>query len=174
MKAARLKIILSLIFIGQLLSACSGSGAGNSNSSQTNSNQNRTNTPAANDKVEELGLLVNLPVEPDEAVWREDPVTPSDGNQPQYSKKLTAVLKYSGAAVAKVSALIEKSPPLSDSINSETWFPAELIAQSGLSGDSTLKGDSFAATDFYQPPYSEGKITHVEETNYFILELFAK
>jgi hypothetical protein len=165
MQSARVKTIVSLIFLAQLLSACSGN-AGNTNTSQPNSNQNR-NTVSANDKAEELGMLVVLPIEPEETVWREDP---GEGN----AKKLTAVLKYPVADAAKLSTLIEKSPPLSASINTETWFPAELIAQSDLSGDDTLKGDSFAAVDFYQAPYSEGTITRIEGTNYFILELHAK
>lgn len=117
--------------------------------------------------------MINLPVEPEETVWREDPADPA--NQQQFSKKLTAVLKFSATDTAKLSAIIEKgSPPLSATIGTESWFPAELIAQGDLSGDDTLKGDSFAATDFYLPPYTDGKITHVENTDYFILELFAK
>lgn len=172
MKSARISIILSLIFLGQLVNACSSVAVNNSNLSQNKSNQNSRN--AASDKVEELGLLVTLPLEPEETVFREDPVTASDGSQ-QYSKKLTAVLKYSAAEAEKLSALIERSsPPLSATVSTETWFPAELIAQSDLSGDDTLKGDSFAAADFYHTPYTEGKITRVEGTNYFILELFAK
>lgn len=165
MKSARVTVILSLIILGQLFIACSGS-IGNSNSPGPNSNQNR-NTASANDKVEELSLLVVLPIEPEETVWREDP---GAGN----TKKLTAVLKYPATDAPKVSALIEKTAPLSASINAEMWFPAELIAASDLSGDDTLKGDSFPANDFFQAPYTEGTITRIEGTNYFILELTAK
>jgi hypothetical protein len=174
MKSVRVKVILSLIFLGQLASACSNGPVSNSNSTQNRTNQNSPN--AASDKVEELGMLVVLPMEPEETVFREDPaIVSTDGTQPQYSKKLTAVLKYPAPDADKLSALIEKSsPPLSASVNTETWFPAELIAQSDLSGDDTLKGDSFAAADFYQAPYTDGKITRVEGSNYFILELFSK
>lgn len=172
MKSARISIILSLIFLGQLAGACSSSAVNNSNLPQNKANQNSQR--ASSDKVEELGLLVVLPLEPEETVFREDPAISSDGSQ-QYTKKLTAVLKYSAADAEKLSALIEKSsPPLSATVGTETWFPAELIAQSDLSGDDTLKGDSFAATDFYQAPYTEGKITRVEGGNYFVLELFSK
>ena len=171
MKSARVKIVLSLIFLGQLANACSNGTVNNSNLPQNRANQNTQK--AASDKVEELGMLVILPVEPEETVFREDAVVPADGNQ--YTKKLTAVLKYSAVDAEKLSAKIEaSSPPLSASISTESWFPAELIAQSDLSGDDTLKGDSFAAADFYQAPYTEGKITRVEGSNYFILELFVK
>jgi hypothetical protein len=172
MNSARMSIILSLIFLGQLANACSSGVVNNSNSSRNNANQNSQR--AASDKVEELGLLVILPLEPEETVFREDPAVSSDGSH-QSTKKLTAVLKYSAADAEKLSALIERSsPPLSATVSTETWFPAELIAQSDLSGDDTLKGDSFAAADFYQAPYTEGKITRIEGSNYFVLELFSK
>lgn len=177
MKSARGKLILASIFIAQAFISCSSSPAGNSNSTQGNSNQSQRPS-AASDKAEELALLINLPIEPEETVWREDPFsglgTGGDG-PPQSSKKLTAVMKFSAADAAALLSLIEKgSPPLMATIGTETWFPAELIAQSDLSGDDTLKGDSFTATDFFHPPYTDGKITRVEGTNYFILELFAK
>lgn len=173
MKSARGKLILASVFIAQVFVSCSSSPAGNSNSAQTNANQSAQRSAAASDKAEELALLINLPLEPEETVWRQDPV--GLGGDQQFSKKLTAVMQFSTEDAAKLSALVEKgSPPLTANIGTEPWFPAELIAQSDLSGDDTLKGDSFSATDFFQPPYSDGKITRVEGTNYFILELFAK
>lgn len=173
MKSARGKLILASVFIAQVFISCSSSPAGNSNPAQTNANQSAQRSAAASDKAEELALLINLPLEPEETVWREDPA--GQGGEQQYSKKLTAVMQFAAADAEKLSALVEKgSPPLTANIGTEPWFPAELIAQSDLSGDDTLKGDSFPATDFFQPPYSEGRITRVEGTNYFILELFAK
>ena len=170
MRSARVKIILSLIFIGQLLSACSTAPVANTNLAQPNTNQNR---PSASDKSEELELLIKIPAEPEETVFREDAANAVDGIQPQYAKKLTAVLKYSAAESVKLSESLEKSsPPLSASINVEPWFPAELIAQSDLSGDDTVKGYSYPALPFFQPPYNEGTITRIEGTNYFILELY--
>jgi len=174
MKSARVSIILSLIFLGQLLSACSG-GANNTNSTQPNSNQYRPAGSTANDMVEELELLVTLPIEPEETVWREDPQTAGDTTQPPYTKKLTAILKYPQADAGKLAALLEQSsPPLATGINTESWFPAELIAQSDLSGDDTLKGDSYSAASFYRAPYSDGRIMRVEGTDYFILELYSR
>ena len=57
------------------------------------------------------------------------------------------------------------------SIAVESWFPDELIAQSEMSGDSALKGVSYPANAFVQEPYTVGKITRIEGTDYFILEL---
>lgn len=173
MKSAQGKYILAFVFVAQILISCSGSPAGNSNSPQGNANQSTLKQGSANDKAEELSMLINLPVEPEETVWREDAAR--TGDSAQFSKKLTAVMKFPAADAGKLSALVERnSPPLTASIGTEPWFPAELIAQSDLSGDDTLKGDSFAATDFFLPPYSEGRITRIEGTSYFILELFAK
>jgi hypothetical protein len=164
-----------LIFFGQLFGACSGGGTNNANISQPNSNQYKPVGSTANDKVEELELLVTLPIEPEETVWREDAPVAGDNSQPPFTKKLTAVLKYSQADAVKLSGLIEQgSPPLSVGINTETWFPAELIAQSDLSGDDTLKGDSYSAANFYRAPYSDGRITRVEGTDYFVLELYSR
>lgn len=173
MHSARIKIILSLIFIAQFLNACSGPAAnGNANQPTVNTNQKTT----ASDKSEELEMLIKLPFEPEETVFREDPIpAPADGIQSQYSKKLTAVLKYPALEATKLSETLEKaSPPLSATVATDSWFPAELIAQSDLSGDDTLKGSSFPAVDYYQAPFTEGTITRIEGTNYFILELYAK
>lgn len=173
MKSARGKLILASVFIAQVFISCSSSPPGNSNSAPANANQSTQRSAAASDKAEELALLINLPIEPEDTVWREDPA--AQGGEQQYSKKLTAVMQFPEENAAKLSALVEKdAPPLTANIGTEQWFPAELIAQSDLSGDDTLKGDSFPATDFFQPPYSEGRITRVEGTNYFILELYAK
>ncbi len=64
-------------------------------------------------------------------------------------------------------------PAAEADIDAETWFPAELIAQSQLSGDESLKGTAFAADDFLHEPYNQGKITRINDTNYFVLELTA-
>ncbi len=93
---------------------------------------------------------------------------------PQQQKKLTAVVKFSSEASDNIVRQAESVKPLvAIEIDAETWFPAELVAQSQLSGDESLKGTSFAADNFLQPPYNQGKITRVNETDYFVLELTA-
>ena len=39
---------------------------------------------------------------------------------------------------------------------------------------TTLAGQSYAANAFYQEPYTDGRITHIENTDYFVLELSEK
>ena len=117
-------------------------------------------------------MTIKLPFHPEEAVWREE--TPGKTPAPT-DKKLIAVLRFSKDNADKVTAQAEKYKPGADvKINTESWFPAELIAQSQTSGDETLKGISYPANDFFNTPYTDGKISRIEGTEYFVLELFAK
>jgi len=115
--------------------------------------------------AEELGVLVNIPFEAEDIVWKEEPGT----------KALVAVLRFAPADSAKVVAEAEKvRPPANVTLQSETWYPDELVAQSDTSGDDTLKGLSYAADMFLLPPYNEGRLVRVEGTDYFVLEVSIK
>lgn len=159
-------VILALFLSAASLSACGGGNksenavpaANAANSAAENSNSARTN-------VEELGLLINVPYEAEDVVWKEA----------ASHKKLTVVFRFSAADASKLVAEAERSgAPENVSIETETWFPDELTAQSDTSGDNTLKGRAYPANAFYQDPYTSGKITRIEDTNYFLLELTSK
>ncbi len=160
----RLTAILTLIALSAFAGACGGGEkrSGNSNT-LPNSNQARA---TAKTNAEELGLLVNIPFETEDIVWKED-----DAN-----KKLIAVFRLTPADAAKVVAEAEKvrPPPQPVNLASESWFPAELIAQSAMSGDDSLNGKSYAANSFLQEPYKSGTITRIDNTDYFVLEVSAK
>lgn len=149
------------------------------NSSTKNSNQTASadseNANSAKDDIDELGKIIKLPLVPEEANYWEENLKAVDGNNQnssQKGKKIVAVLKFSPENAAQLVSHIEKiKPPIDAVIDTESQFPVELIAQSQLSGDETLKGKSYAADDFLQPPYNKGKITRVENTDYFVLEL---
>ncbi|HXG85129.1 MAG TPA: hypothetical protein VNI84_14005 [Pyrinomonadaceae bacterium] len=171
MKISR-KNILTVFCLGVFfLNAC----AGNENAgSSTQSNQptadsgKENNAPVVKDDADELGKIVNLPFAPEDATWREDAAAAPN------RKKMTAVVKFSAEDAANIVRQAESlKPAVNSAIDAETWFPAELIAQSQLSGDETLKGATFAADNFLRPPYNQGKITRISETNYFVLELTA-
>lgn len=166
MNFAKAALFLALFSAVQVFTGCGGGGA-NSNAAGANSAANDAanagNTAKTN--VEELGLLVAMPYETEEAVWRED------ANQ----KHLMAVLRFSPEDSNKLVEEAKKvKQPVRGVVESESWFPAELIAQSEMSGDNTLKGETYAANDFFQPPYSEGRIMRIENTDYFVLELTTK
>ncbi|MDQ3323766.1 MAG: hypothetical protein M3525_15225 [Acidobacteriota bacterium] len=166
------KKILNIFCLGVFfLNAC----AGNENvNSSTQSNQTAVNPGEKNnaqivkDDADELGKIVNLPFAPEEATWREDTIDVPN------RKKLTAVIKFSDEESANIVRQAESvKPSVNSAIDAETWFPAELIAQSQLSGDETLKGATFSADNFLRSPYNQGKVTRINETNYFVLELTA-
>jgi hypothetical protein len=156
-------LILALFISAILVSGCGGNAAnsataGNANSTQTNTNAARTN-------VEELGMLINVPYESEEVFWKDDSA----------HKKIVAVLRFPGGEANRLIADAEKVRPAQKvAINAESWFPPELVAQSEMTGDDTLNGRSYAANAFYQDQYNEGRIIHIDDTDYFVLELSAK
>ncbi len=59
-----------------LINACSSGGNTNQISNQASNQTGETNSNsviAAKDDPAELGKIINLPIMPDEAVWREEP-----------------------------------------------------------------------------------------------------
>lgn len=173
---AKSVLILSLLIF---LTACAEDDAGNLNSNSAAKNSN-SSTPVAvvpKDDVEELGKIIKLPFIPEEATYYEFNLTDKN-SEPRVpapiDKKLVAVLRFSETDANQIvaNALKFKSPAPAD-IDPETWFPPELVAKSQETGDSSLKGVEYAASDFLQTPYAKGRLTRVNETNYFVLELFS-
>jgi hypothetical protein len=160
------KIGIILAFFG-LWVVFSGCAVPESNSSRTNETANK-NTDSANSartNVEELGLLVNMPYEAEEIVWKDDP----------QHKKVIAVLRFSPEDSKKLIGDAEKvKTPEKVTIPTQTWFPPELIAQGDVGGDDSVDGLAYAANPFFQPPYNDGRLVHVEGTDYFVLEVSAK
>ena len=155
-------IILALMFSILLLGSCGGGTNTNSigRSDTANSKISESDRdPKTN--VEELSVLVNVPYKAEDIVWKSE----------AQAKRLIAVLRFSPADSAKIVAEAEKlRAPASIAIQSETWFPDELIAQSDMSGDGTLKGTSYGADMFLLPPYNEGRLIRIDDTEYFVLE----
>jgi len=171
--------ILAFIILIESFSACTGNSADNLNANLTNQSANlKENANLANDNTENLKIIIKMPFEPEEAVWLEDSMNKRNVENRNFSagdKKLTAVLRFSAEDAVKVVAQAETyRQPSPTEFATEDWFPAELIAQSDLSGNETLKGIDYAATDFSQPPYIDGRLTRIENSNYFILELYTK
>ncbi|MCD9187548.1 MAG: hypothetical protein LUM44_14105 [Pyrinomonadaceae bacterium] len=162
-----------LLSLTLFFTACGADESQNAANNPPNSNVNQANFNekkiTAKDNIEELETLVKIPFHPEEAMWREEVL----GGQ--NSKKITAVLKFLPEESTKVVAEAEaKKPATPTTIPVETWFPAELVAQSELSGDDTLKGNAYSAEQFFQPPYADGRLIRMENSNYFVLELLSK
>jgi hypothetical protein len=176
-KIASIYALLSLI----LLSGCVSNEITNrnTNSNQIISNANSQNEKKlANDNIEELETIIKIPFHPEEALWREEILgNPANNNRVPSAneKKLTAVLKFTAEEADKIVRQAEKiKTPQKAEMESESWFPPELIAKSQESGNETIKGISYPADDFFQSPYSDGKITRIEGTNFFVLELYSR
>ena len=169
------KIIIAL-FTAAVLAACTSGNSSNTNQANQTAAASANSNSVKND-VDELEMIIKMPFHPEDADWREDAMgkTGNDRVPGPTDKKLVAILRFVKEDADKIVAQAEKhKAPTPAIINTESWFPSELIAQSQTSGDETLKGLTYAANDFYNPPYSEGKITRIEGTDYFLLELFTK
>ncbi|MGI9056277.1 MAG: hypothetical protein ACR2F2_10810 [Pyrinomonadaceae bacterium] len=133
------------------------------------------NQSQAKDDAEELGKLIKIPYETEEALWKiENAAKIPNANHGETAPKLIAVLKFKSADAQKiVEQAANYKPATETSISVENWFPPELVAKSQESGDETIKGTVYAPNDFAQSPYSNGTLTRIAETDYFVLELFS-
>lgn len=150
--------------IGMFLSGC---GAKSDASVDANASgvQPAANANAALSSVEELGLVINFPYEPEDAVWKED----------KAAGRLIAVLRFDPADTGKLAAQAENSgAPQPVVVAPETWFPAELTAESDIRGVDEIPGKAYAADQFFQGVYTSGRLVRVDGNDYFILELNAK
>ena len=161
MRFSLIAVLLTPLLAILTLTSCS-SPAGNGNTANSAASSANAANRGPEDNVEELAMLVRLPIQPEEVAWKEDP----------QKKSLTAVLRFSPEDASKMAAEIAKNgQPTRESLTVETWYPAELIAQSELTGESTVTGASYPAEPFLNPPYTKGKISQIENTDYFILQI---
>lgn len=169
--------IIFVIFLANfvLLYGCGGNDSALENKNGTAQTNTTVKSKPASDNIDELLNVVRLPEVPEEVVWKEETLGKNDSRVPgPTDSKITAVLKYTPEGTAKLLSILEKNKQ-SDSavVDTEDWFPEELTAQAQLSGDSTLKGTSYGANEFFNMPYGSGKITRIGNTDYFILELIS-
>lgn len=155
--------ILTLFLAAVVLAGCVGRD-GNSNGANISASNASATGDAARTNVEELALLVKVPYESEDIVWKEDAA----------KKRVIAVLRFSPADANQIVADAEKAGSATKvSLPAESWFPGELIAQSEMSGDGKLNGTAYPANGFFQAPYSNGMITRIEDTDYFVLDVTA-
>ena len=160
--------ILAFFLSLSLVSACGGS-ASNTNAGPPVSTADAANVSAnanaARSNVEELSLLINVPYEAEDIAWKQNAQRTS----------IIAVFRFSSDdADRAVTDAAKHGAGQYVSLPAEPWFPDELIAQAEVSGDNSLKGTAYPANEFFQPPYSKGRITRVEGVDYFILEVSAE
>jgi hypothetical protein len=148
------------------LCSCGAAPGTNSNQQNTANGGNTTNSQnGPNDNVEELRASIQVPFEPEEAVWR---ITSDKSGR----KRLTAVLRlkpedYKGLSTKAAAAGSGRQVQVSV----EPWFPAELIAMSETTGENTVPATSYPANEFFQAPFNSGAVSLVSDTDYIIIEL---
>ena len=156
-------VFFLLTFAISTFAGCSGDAGANTTANANAASHEDSNR--ANTNVEELGVLVNVPYESEEASWKED----------KTHKRVIAVLRFpEGEAKRLVDDASKIAPPITVTLSAETWFPAELTAQSATNGEGILSGESYPANAFYMDPFNNGRITRIENTDYFVLELDTK
>lgn len=154
-------LLISLLCLITLLGlACGRTSTGDNALPISGANAN-----AAKTNVEELAMAVNVPFQVEDLVWREFPA----------QKRIVAVMRVDPADSEKiVSQANAQGQPENVSVPTQKWFPAELVAQAEMSGDNTLHGQAYPANAFFQEPYTTGRITRIEGTDYFVLDVTAK
>jgi len=157
----KIVIIARIILISVLLTAFGCSGTQETANRPVNANTNaNAELNSANSNLEELKLLINVPYETEDLVWKKE----------DNSEKIVAVLRFSPEDADKITS---GSGPAKGkvSISPESWYPSELTAQSETSGDNGLDGTAYDPKLFVLAPYSQGRLIRVDGTNYFLLEL---
>lgn len=150
------------IFFVFVLGACSSQPATNSNSLNSNSADTNVAVNSTNDNVDELRSMIQIPFDPEEVSWR------VAGN------RMLAVVLFTPENYKTFSSRLNAGEGKQVQIAVERWFPAELITMSEMTGETTIGGTAYPATDFYQAPFTEGNATLIPETNYVIVELLSK
>jgi hypothetical protein len=153
-------LIIALSGVSLATASCSAGPA-----NVANNGTNASTSPGVarvNDNIEELGLLVKLPFSPEEAVWKET-------SGPGSARKILAVLKFSPEDTRQLLAASGAGRAVSATV--EEWYPAELVAQSDTSGDNALQGTQYDATAFVSEGFASGRLVHVKETDFFVLEM---
>ena len=157
-------ILVGLVSISIWLTGCGDSA--NRNAEIGNSEQvSDRGAGNARTNAEELRVFISIPQETEDIVWREFPA----------EKKLIAVMRLSKEDASKVADMAGRAGGANKvSVQVENWFPDELVAQADMSGDGTVPADSYPATGFLLEPYTDGTIARIDNTDYFIIEAFAR
>lgn len=158
------------ISLGFILVSCSDAADTTAvNSNNSNNTVQPPKTPPSNDNIDELSLVIKLPFDVTETAWREV------SGQPDGSQKMTAVVRFSSTDTNKlVTELARLGEPALVSIEAEDWFPTELVTKNEMTGDEGLSGKAYQPTLFLQPPYNAGRVIHIDETDFFVIELSVK
>ena len=163
MRFRKVTAFLTTILTISLLSGCGG-GAGSTadQANATAGNSAVATTSKADTNAEDLGMLINFTWETEDLAWRRDDA----------KKTLIAAFRLGPEDARKLfDQLSSKGPGAPKEVAVEEWFPAELVAQGESGGGATVPATAFPANDLYQSPFTEGTVSRVIGTDYFVIEL---
>ena len=165
MRFLRRGALIPIILTSMFLAGCGGNAADGANNANAAVSSVASNTNKANTNAEELGMLINFAWETEDLAWKKDDA----------KKALTAAFRLSPEDAKKLSEqLASKGQGAPKEVAVEDWFPAELIAQGESTGAASVPATAYAASDLYQEPYTQGTISRVEGTDYFVIEVHAQ
>ena len=154
----------ALIISALIFTSCSAPTGDSSSANENQGNRVASVPRKANDKPEELGMLINFTLEPEDILWQQN----------ESSKKVVAVFRLAEEDTKKLAeSLAAKSPGAARSVAVEDWFPPELVAGGETTGGSSVDGTAYPADEFFQAPFTQGTITRINDTDFFVLELTA-
>ena len=154
----------SLLLSALIFTSCSVPAGNSSTANAAEGNRVASVPKKANDKPEELGMLINFTLEPEDIAWQ----------QSESPKRIVAVFRMDTEDTKKlIDQLTARSQGAPKSIAVEDWFPPELVAGGEATDASTVDGTAYPADDFYQPPFSQGTITRINNTDFFVIEISA-
>jgi hypothetical protein len=117
--------------------------------------------------VDFLGETITLPRKPVSATWQMLPY----GNTSESSGtawRIRAVLEFAPADTEAILMAAKSKPqPPGDAMREANWFPDAV--RDAMDTHPTALYD---ASDFYNSLYRHGGLSHVEGTNYFLLEIY--
>ncbi len=171
MPAKTVLAILALILSNQMLIGCSNEPEANANQIVVNTRPAATPDPAregVKENKDELAELIKLPYEPEDLVWKA--FAPDKNGQ-----RLLAVFQLLPDDSRKLAdRLTKQSKGTSVKIKAEKWFPTELVTENEVTGEEGIVATSFPADDFFQQPYSEGTVSRVGTSDFYVLDLMAR
>lgn len=157
--------------------AVTGKNAGGETNATRNMNQSTAKNVEVRTDIEGLEKLIKLPVRPSEVKWTAEVMDNSKGSVPGPSDyRLVAVLKYDGETAEKLAGEAGTDPTAKFVGNADVkpWFPDEVKSVAKTTdGRTSLEGTRYSAAKFANPPYNNGSLVRVGETNYFVLNLFS-
>jgi hypothetical protein len=157
--------ILSLFAVCTVMAGCVAGTDQKANARPPSGNVTNKSADAPRTNVEELGLLIKVPYEAEDVVWK---VSPNGA-------KVTAVLLFPKDTAERIIAEAQAfGQGQNVTISPESWFPEELIAQGEMSGDAAIRGTAYPANAFFLDKYNAGRIIRIEGGDHFVLEVSAQ